>query len=164
MIISAQEATINAALIAAFVSLVSLWVSLRSLDRKDRSILLWEREILRLVELEEKVASIKHLACGTTTKWDMEHGAKSFDAMLSEFEDQQLSYGLTVGRYARYPDLIVAANRVVNYCAALMDKRKQGVSKNNSEKVEILFQKFLEELDSITDRSKLLPHLVRRAI
>lgn len=152
-----EIATLLAAVVAATVSIISIFINYFLIGRRERSHLVWEREIIRLIELEEKVSSIKHLACGTVSKWDDEYGVEAYEQIHDRAHGYAGDYALMVGRYARYPGIVKKGNRVVNKSIELLAIDKDGG--NTDEVYKEVFESyrgFIRILDQTTQRNSLL--------
>lgn len=142
---STEVVTLIAAIIAALTSIGSLLLNTRLAIRKEQRMLLWEKELDRLVELEEMAGIAQELALSYA----------SAQVLEAEFKPLHDKLRHSAGRFGRYPDLAKSI-RELNHCCAVTvsQKVKSGDSQEWQEKIKPAFQEFVRQCDLITKRSK----------
>ena len=140
---SAQEATLIAAAIAALSSVVTLFLNARFALLKEQRLLLWQKELDRLLETEELAGQAQELA-------------KSYsgpEVLKEEFPPLHDQLRQRAGRLGRYPELVQALRDLNHACAGTVsEKIESGISDEWQRKISPAFEAFLSECDKITQR------------
>jgi hypothetical protein len=135
--------TLAAAAIAAVTSLASLILNTKlTLSREKRS-LLWQKELKRLTELEEKAGEAHEIAMSFSGQ----------EVREREFVPLHNWLRHAAGRFSRYPDLSKAI-RELNHSCALVTATNFGHKKSFEWRDEIPkhFHAVIRECDRITER------------
>jgi hypothetical protein len=103
-----ETVTLIAAIIAALTSIGSLVLNTRLAINKEKRMLLWEKELNRLAELEEMAGIAQELALSSADP-------KVIEAEFKPIHDKLRH---SAGRFGRYPDLAKSI-RELNHCCAV---------------------------------------------
>ena len=140
-----EEVTLIAALIAALTSIVTLGLNTRLAILKEKRMLLWQKELDRLLELEETAGVAQEIALSYA----------SAEVLEKEFPPLHDQLRHAAGRFGRYPELSQALRDLNHACAVTVaEKVKSGDSREWQEKIKPAYQKFLNACDAITKREK----------
>ena len=143
--VTTEEATLIAALVAALTSIVTLGLNTRLAILKEKRMLLWQQELVRLLELEELAGMAQELA-----------GSYSSPEVLEkEFRPLHDRLRQASGRFGRYPSLANAVRDLNHACAVTVaEKVKSGYSREWQAKIEPTYREFLAQCDAVTKRDK----------
>jgi hypothetical protein len=147
-----EELTLIAALLAAFTSIVSLFLNSKLTFNREKRTLRWNKEIERLQNLEEQIGLAQEVVSVYT------HVEKLKADFIPLYED--LEY--VAGRFARYPELAKAIRGFVHACNLTVSAKTDHEDyREYKEMVSIEYKKVILECDRILD-PKLLDGLVKR--
>ena len=120
-----EEITLIAALIAALTSIITLGLNTRLALLREKRMLLWEKELERLSELEEKAGIAQEIALSYASAEVME---KEFPPLHDELRHM-------AGKFGRYPELAKSIRELNHACAVTVaEKVKNGDSLEWAEK------------------------------
>ncbi|WP_415888178.1 hypothetical protein ACMXYV_09095 [Neptuniibacter sp. SY11_33] len=140
-----EEVTLIAALIAALTSIVSLGLNSRLAVMREKRMMLWEKELQRLHDLEEKAGIAQEIALSCASPEIIE---KEFHPLHDELRH-------AAGRFGRYPELAKAIRELNHACAVTVaEKVEHGDSREWSKKIKPAHTVLLKECDAITKREK----------
>lgn len=139
---NAQTVTLIAALIAALTSIVTLSLYTRFIMFTDKYMLLWKKELDRLLKLEESttVAQEDAFSYPSPEEWPA-------------IDDDKLRR--SAGRYDLYPEFAKAKHNL-NYTDAIIDSENTWSedSRKWNETITADYETFLKEFDAIQQRGK----------
>lgn len=140
-----EEVTLIAALIAALTSIVTLGLNARLAILREKRMLIWEKEVQRLHELEEKAGVIQEIALSYANP----------NLLEQEFFPLHDEMRHAAGKFGRYPVLAQAIRDLNHACAVTVaEKVKSGDSREWQEKIKPAHQALLRACDEITKREK----------
>ena len=140
-----EEVTLIAALIAALTSVITLGLNSRLAVLREKRMLLWQKELERLYELEEKAGIAQELALSYASAEVLE---KEFPPLRDELRH-------SAGKFGRYPDLAKAIRELNHACAVTVaEKVKSGDSREWAEKIKPAHKTLIDACDKITKREK----------
>lgn len=143
-IMDVQTATLIAALIAALTSIVTLGLNTRLTILKEKRLLLWQKELDRLMELEELAGLAQEIALSYASPESLE----------TEFPPLHNQLRHAAGKFGRYPELSKVLRELNHACAVTVaEKVKRGDSREWQEKIAPAYERFLSECDAITKRN-----------
>jgi siroheme synthase (precorrin-2 oxidase/ferrochelatase) len=105
--------TLIAAVIAAITSITGLILNSKLLINREKRMLLWQKELDRIFELEEIAGTAVEIA---TMHKDSDRLTKYFLPTYDKLDEAS-------GRFARYPELQNAIRNLLNLCAAIVDAK-----------------------------------------
>lgn len=132
--------TLTGTVIGALITFGSQWLNNHLAINKEQQKLLWEKELDRLMELEETAGIAQELALSY----------ESPELIEAEFKPLYDKLRLSAGRFGRYPDLAKAIRELSHCCAATVDEKvKRGDSREWQEKIKPAFQEFIRKCDLV---------------
>ncbi|WP_426358225.1 hypothetical protein ACPUVO_17575 [Pseudocolwellia sp. HL-MZ19] len=145
------ELTLIAAIIAAFTSILSLFLNSRLTFNREKRTLRWNKEIERLQNLEEKIGLAQEIVSVYT---GVEKLKNDFIPLHEELE-------YIAGRFARYPELAKAIRGFVHACSLTVSAKIEHEDyQEYKEMVSTEYTKVIAECDRILD-PKLLDRLTK---
>jgi hypothetical protein len=140
-----QILTLVAALFAAIMSLISLLLNARLTLLREKRMLLWQKELDRILELEEAAGVAKEIALSYSSPSVLE----------AEFPPYHDKIRHAAGQFGRYPDLAQAIRDLNHACAiTVSEKISRGDSREWQAKINPAYKEFLRQCDEITERQK----------
>jgi hypothetical protein len=105
--------TLIAAVIAAITSVAGLILNSKLLINREKLMLLWQKELDRIFDLEEIAGTAVEIA---TTHKDSDRLTKYFLPIYDKLDEAS-------GRFGRYPELQNAIRNLLNLCAIIVDAK-----------------------------------------
>jgi hypothetical protein len=147
-----EELTLIAALLAAFTSIVSLFLNSKLTFNREKRTLRWNKEIERLQNLEEQIGLAQEVVSVYTY----------VEKLKADFIPLNEGLEYVAGRFARYPELAKAIRGFVHACNLTVSAKTDHEDyREYKEMVSIEYKKVILECDRILD-PKLLDGLVKR--
>src|SRR5215470_20252632 len=143
---TAEIVTLTASVIAAVTSIGSLFLNTRLAIRKEQRMLLWEKELDRLMELEEMAGMVQEIALRYIREEIIETELKPLQDKLRQ----------AAGRFGRYPDLAKSIRELNHCCSVAVAEEMNGDEPLEWQKIKPAFQEFIHQCDLVTKRSPIL--------
>jgi hypothetical protein len=141
-----QSLTLIAAIISAIGSITTLLLNSRlTLDREQR-LVLWRKEVDRLIELEELAGRLVE-----------DVGSyRSIDAIQDQLASQFQQFDAMAGRLARYPQVRQAVRDLNNVLGRLfVDRRDSQDDRETRQELEPAYRALLDACDSVLGKRSL---------
>jgi hypothetical protein len=140
---TAGTITVIAAIIAAITSIATLLLNSRLTIRREKRMMLWEKELERLLELEENAGKVQEIALSYSSN----------EVMESEFKPLHDWLRHAAGRFGRYPALAIAIRNLNHACAVTVACKVSGKDYSEwSAKIPAAFLALITICDRITER------------
>jgi len=140
-----EKVTLIAALIAALTSVITLGLNSRLVLLREKRMLLWQKELDRILEVEEVAGKAVEIA--------LSHS--SSEVIEAEFVPLHSWLRHAAGRFSRYKELRQAIRELNHHCAVVVaDKVSNEDYREWAEKVPALFESLIAECDKITRRKE----------
>ncbi|MCJ8350615.1 hypothetical protein [Moritella sp.] len=147
-----EELTLIAAILAAFTSILSLFLGSKLTFNREKRTLRWNNEIERLQNLEEQIGIAQEVVSVYT----------SVEKLRADFIPLHENLEYVAGRFARYPELAKAIRGFVHACNLTVSAKIEHEDyREYKEMVSTEYIKVITECDRILE-PKLLDSFVKR--
>ena len=137
------EITLYAAAVASIFSLLSMLVLSWLTQRRERRQQVWQTEINRIIELEERTGQLVELICS--------HNAP--DKNRNGIADALSRLGSDAGRFRRHKNIMQAIRDLHNGLSRLLDEKLHNEDyRGTGVEVDSLYDTLLTECDKVTGK------------
>ena len=135
------------AAIAAAASIISIFVNIHLSKKKERSNRLWEKELERFFDLEERVGVLVENLMAFRCREDSERHS---------YYQQQQYLASAIGRFRRYPKVLQSLRKLQNDASWYFSQDMKHETKKEFEEarnnLEGSYREFLQACDSVLER------------